>query len=166
MQAGGHVGMWPLYLSSYFDRVYTFEPDADNFRCLVTNAPFWNIFPFRAALGRRPGWCDLKCTPMSGSNQVKDLNDVTSAVPVMTVDQLGLDYLDLLALDVEGYETAVYLGAEETIARCKPVIICEETGKVSADGNFYNVFTAHQWLEARGYERSAVINKDGVWTKS
>ena len=39
VQAGGHVGVWPKYLSVQFQQVYTFEPDYMNFQCLNKNVP-------------------------------------------------------------------------------------------------------------------------------
>ncbi len=43
IQAGGNCGIFPRYLAGVFKRVYTFEPDADNFLCLNMNAKEKNI---------------------------------------------------------------------------------------------------------------------------
>lgn len=153
VQAGGHIGMWPRFIAKHFEVVYTFEPDADNFRCLAHNAAGWNVYPFRACLGACPRLTELNVAPKSGSNQVMA---GLGATPTMALDLMGLDALDLLALDVEGHETAVYLGGEETITRCQPVIVCEETGKVSMDGNELSVTTAHAWLKYREIGRAHV----------
>jgi len=52
---------------------------------------------------------------------------VTSGLTVLmtSVDALNLTDLDLLQLDIEGYEWHALMGARETIARCRPVIQVE-----------------------------------------
>lgn len=160
VQAGGFTGPWPAFLGHLFQSVYTFEPDADNFRCLAHNAAAWNIHPFRAALGDAPGFVRMSYWAKSGSNQVT--NDL-GPVPVMTVDQFNFPKLDLLALDVEGHETAVYIGAQNTIRRHRPVIIAEQSGRVSADGRDLTWQTAVKWLTNEGYERKQVVDKDSIW---
>jgi FkbM family methyltransferase len=46
-------------------------------------------------------------------------------VPVLPLDELELDRLDLLKIDVEGMERDVVLGAEKTIRRCRPFLFIE-----------------------------------------
>jgi hypothetical protein len=35
IQAGGCFGVWPVYFSSMFESVITFEPEPVNYKCLV-----------------------------------------------------------------------------------------------------------------------------------
>jgi len=44
------------------------------------------------------------------------------------VDSLGLSDLDLLQLDIEGYEYHALFGAIETLIRCRPVVQVEMRG--------------------------------------
>jgi hypothetical protein len=44
----------------------------------------------------------------------------------MTVDELALPSLDLLVLDIEGYETAALRGAADSILQFKPVVMFED----------------------------------------
>jgi FkbM family methyltransferase len=69
-----------------------------------------------------------------------------SLVPVRTLDELvhewGVDQIDLLKIDVEGYEPEVFAGAEQTLADGKVrAILCE--------------FNAH-WLAPAGTSSRAV----------
>lgn len=163
VQAGGYCGTWPAFLAKMFEVVYTFEPDADNFRALANNAAGWNIYPFRAALGDKPGTATLELAKNSGSNQMLD---VPGSTPIIRLDDLHLSRLDMLALDVEGFETCVYMGGERTIMQFSPVIIAEETGKVSKESRHFSYATAHDWLKAHGYKQVEKIDKDGIWTRS
>ena len=60
VQAGGHIGVYPSLLARYFESVYTFEPELENFRCLVRNAPDQNIFAARGVLAGNPGPIGLR----------------------------------------------------------------------------------------------------------
>lgn len=57
-----------------------------------------------------------------------------TVVPVMPLDRLGLDRLDVLKVDVEGAEPMVIEGALATIERCRPTVVmelsCEMTRRV------------------------------------
>lgn len=43
----------------------------------------------------------------------------------MALDQLALARCDLIKIDAEGFEPQVLKGADQTIARCRPVIYAE-----------------------------------------
>jgi GT2 family glycosyltransferase len=46
-------------------------------------------------------------------------------ITLITLDDLGLDRLDLIKIDVEGMEPLVLAGASATIERCRPVVFAE-----------------------------------------
>ncbi|MEJ0018857.1 MAG: FkbM family methyltransferase [Acetobacteraceae bacterium] len=48
-----------------------------------------------------------------------------TAVRMLTVDSLNLARLDLIKIDVERMELEVLAGAEQTLRRCRPIIIVE-----------------------------------------
>jgi len=118
IQAGGHVGVWPHLMTEVFGLVYTFEPDPRSFHCLAHNCAA-DVFVRRAALGRDPGMVGTRLAAHDnrGSVQVVKGKDV----PCITIDSLDID-VDLIYLDIEGFERLALEGARETIARCRPVI--------------------------------------------
>ncbi len=122
VQAGGNVGLWPRRLAASFARVISFEPDAVSRECLALNVPE-NVEIRSEALGDAQRACDIERASL-GSHRVVD----GQMVPVTTVDRLGLDDVDLLQLDVEGYEWHALAGAFNTIHRCRPVIQVELRG--------------------------------------
>ena len=126
IQAGGNCGIYPLYLSDYFTSVITFEPERQNYGCLLKNIENrTNIIASCAALGDSGGLVGIEpCEYNNGASYVVDGRDVQ----VIAVDDLGLDSLDLIQLDVEGYEAKALQGASQTINRCKPVIMVEDRG--------------------------------------
>ena len=49
-----------------------------------------------------------------------------SGVPMRTLDSFGLQNVDYIKLDVEGFELFVLEGARETLLRCRPVVTVEQ----------------------------------------
>lgn len=126
IQAGGNIGLWPRRLAESFDHVLTFEPEPISRACLEQNV-FKNVMVSAAALGDRIGTCSINRKSL-GSHKVGE----GDTVEMITIDSLGLDCLDLLQLDVEGYEWHALMGGMETIQECRPVIQVELRNKVSS----------------------------------
>lgn len=117
VQAGGHMGAYPRWLSPHFEVVYTFEPNPEFFRCLSLNASFGNVYPMRAVLSHRSGPRNV------GEWRVGEGDGPT---PGFALDDLRLTSCDLICLDVEGHERYALIGASSTIYNHKPVILMEE----------------------------------------
>lgn len=125
VQAGGCVGVWPVELSKRFGLVYTFEPDPENFYCMTQNATDRKIIKFNAALGFRRGCVDMFHYDHNvGAHFISG----RGPIPVLRIDDLGLDLCDLIYLDIEGLEHDALLGAADTIQRCRPVVAVEDKG--------------------------------------
>lgn len=152
IQAGGNVGVYPANLARFFSRVHTFEPDQDNFDCLRANlASSANIQAYNFALGSKDGTIDLERTIPGNCGAYKPR--AGSQYRTSTVDSLGLKYVDLIWLDVEGYETEALDGAIETVREFRPVLIFENIGM----GNSPRV-----WAERRGYKFARRIANDDI----
>lgn len=147
IQAGGNVGLYPIYLSGHFRRVLTFEPELENFRCLRENCkPFPNIEYFKAALGDKSGTAGISRKPEnSGSPRIEG----GGSTHIRRIDDLQLTACDFIWLSVNGYNVKVLKGAEKTIAKFRPVIVLAESGEDSPD--------ARNWLMVRNYEVSGFV---------
>lgn len=120
VQAGGNMGLWPRRLADVFDRVISFEPDDISRACCFANVPP-SVEVRSEALGSEPGVVAIERESL-GSHHVSEHGYI---VPVTTVDALNLTDLDLLQLDVEGYEWHALAGAVETLKRCRPLVQIE-----------------------------------------
>jgi len=141
IQAGGNWGLWPLRLASMFETVYTFEPDHACFTALVANCrEKENVITIQAGLGYNRAlvglWRDVDTT---GSQTV----DRPGIYPIFRVDDLALPKCDLIYLDIEGMEMDAVMGAQDTLARCKPIIIFEETKKYDVGSQVRKVLESH-----------------------
>lgn len=154
VQAGGAVGVWPWYLSKVFDRVITFEPEPENYRCLTENAG--GVEAHRAALGASTGRASVAIgeNANAGTWHLVGGNDV----PVMTIDSLLLDDCDLIVLDVEGSELDALKGAELTIERFHPVVMLEQKSLPHMKGS---ATAASDYLcREFGYKVTASVHRD------
>ena len=124
-QAGGGCGMYPRLLSKMFNIVYTWEPTATSFHCLVNNCESEKIIKLNAAVGAESGFISVKLGNKNnhGTNRVEKATD--SYVPMIPIDSLHLKACDLIMLDLEGYEPEALKGAIETINKFGPVIFAE-----------------------------------------
>jgi FkbM family methyltransferase len=127
IQAGGAIGIWPMRLAQYFDNVYTFEPEPINYECLIHNtAGIENIYCENAALGNENKKIKM-FLPSIGHCGAWIVQD-NGPTPMLRIDELDLKDVDLIYLDIEGYEYYALEGAAETIRKYKPVIGLEDKG--------------------------------------
>lgn len=161
IQAGGHIGTWPVMLAGHFDQVITFEPERDNFTCLVANLAErteGNVFPVRGVLGMRRGPIGLKISVKSTGQHRIGKGEL---VPAYRIDDLGLADLDAIFLDVEGFEIAALQGAAKTIERSHPVIMAEENRRAVDQG--YRIGELARLLAGWGYRKVADVNEDQIF---
>jgi FkbM family methyltransferase len=122
VQAGGNIGLWPRRMADVFDRVITFEPEPQSRACLERNVPA-HVEVRVEALGETPGMCGIGRRGL-GSHRVME----GASVPVTTIDALRLDDVDLVQLDIEGYEWHALVGARATLERDHPLVQVELRG--------------------------------------
>lgn len=161
VQAGGHIGTWPVYLAARFARVLTFEPEPENFAALELNLAdrgLTNVTARRAVLAHKAREHRLRVSPKSTGQ-----HRIGRGIPVegTTIDDLRLDDLDAIFLDVEGYELAALRGAVKTIARTHPVIMAEENKRALDQG--FQLGDVGRLLIPLGYRKVAEINEDLVF---
>lgn len=75
-------------------------------------------------------------------------SDQVINVPVLTLDSYGCSDVGLIKIDVEGFELDVLCGAQQLLARDRPILLIE----VDPDEQFAENFTAvFSWLQERNY---------------
>lgn len=124
VQAGGNQGMYPRLLSERFERVYTFEPDYANFFVLSKNCQRDNIFKFQAFLGDHPDHFDIR-RPQKQNTGMHEVQETDGPILTMTLDSFRFKNLDLIWLDIEGYEIKALKGAYNTLVTHRPLVLLE-----------------------------------------
>jgi FkbM family methyltransferase len=152
VDAGANVGMWTRELAKAFKRVIAIEPNAANAECLdVNTAQFTHVAVVRCALGEVTGTIAMETKKGNFSATVAPGGSVDdkARVPMMRLDELGLEACDYLKVHVNGYELQALKGAVETLRRCKPVLTVVLKPKLAAFELAPEDVIA--WLEGQGY---------------
>lgn len=123
--AGANQGLYARLYAKHFHRVYAFEPDPLNFFCLTFNTQSLNVLKFQMALGETSKMVSIQPMSKKNSGEHKIVDTDIGAIPCVPLDSFNFQTVDLIQLDVEGYESNVLTGAEHTISKFKPVIIVE-----------------------------------------
>lgn len=135
VDVGAHVGLWSRILAGHFRTVHAFEPLAAHLECLHKNVGgLPNVLVYgNFALGSIPHSRGLfRVTENSGNTRLSGLAEegvVDQPVTVYRFDDLweqGNNPIDLMKIDVEGYELEVVRGAEQSIKRNKPTMVVEQ----------------------------------------
>lgn len=125
VDVGGHAGLWSSHLANMFERVVAFEPVAIHRECFRLNVQQLNVKLYPYALGERDDMVSMRTAhTSSGDTTVDGKGDI----PMRKLDDLlaGVNDLDFLKIDVEGYELFVLRGGEQLLKRCRPIICVEQ----------------------------------------
>lgn len=168
IQAGGNAGVFPLKLASYFEEVYTYEPDPDNYHCLMSNLEerdFSNVSAVFAGLGAETTTGRIH-RPYANNYGTSKLVSGYGVDILRLDDQFKIDVeIDLIYLDIEGHEYKALVGAKAIIDRCKPVIVVENNGLIPeypSDLNGNQDF--RDWVCSLGYKHETRLMRDDVFT--
>lgn len=159
VQAGGNLGVFAAVLAEEFEVVHTFEPDARLFNLLHQNISARNLYTWMSALGERDGLVGLD-KPLGGHDGETFIAE-GGHVTIRTIDSLNLAALDLLYLDIEGYELFALKGAVETIKRHKPVIALEINKCCERYG--YGKDDLDAFLAELGYVERDKVHNDHIY---
>lgn len=132
IQAGGHCGLYARLYCKMFERVMTFEPELNNFVHLTVNCNDTRIIKFNAALGNSNEFVSMGIVSYMNTGMHKVLPKGIHGLIAysMTLDSVKPKDVDLIHLDVEGYEYNALKGAVKTIKKYKPLIVVEMSEKI------------------------------------
>ena len=157
---GANVGLISIPLSGTFKKgkVYAFEAIPQCAEVLKNNMKrnkINNLTVIDKAVSSTPGNLELNLSSQLGATNVSQIqlgeNTSPNIVESITLDNFvklnKIDHIDLLKIDVEGWEEHVLLGAEESILKFKPCCIME-----------FNIDALDEAAEERGYSLWNKIN--------
>jgi FkbM family methyltransferase len=158
---GGNFGQTALHFATAFPsaEILTFEPVPSSFsRLREATAHCDRIKLFNLALGETAGAATINLTPSAGSNTLLATNAATGtvAIQVDTLDRVadthGIRMIDLLKIDVEGYELHVLKGGEQLLREGRVrYVFAECVFATDADSPHTSFFDLHAFLESRGF---------------
>lgn len=138
LDIGANIGNHSLAMSTEAKQIYSFEPQSAIYQVLSANISANNIDNITAlnmGLSSRDQQMELYI-PASDNNgaatlrkELKSDAAITETIQLRKGDDvikgLHLSHLDMIKLDVEGFEIEVLVGLDDTIARFQPIIFME-----------------------------------------
>jgi FkbM family methyltransferase len=136
---GANIGITTLFFAQLSSEVFAFEPNLDSFNVLVDNLKLnriSNVSPVNLGCGNKR--MSKKLVKYS-QNRSSDFILTNSFIPhtdydTESIDLVNLDHfvnkqklakIDLIKIDVEGYELSVLAGSIKTLRFFQPVVILE-----------------------------------------
>ena len=171
VQAGGHVGLWPSVLSHWFKKVYTFEPDPENYQCLLQNTRHHiedgSIVAYNSGVSSSVGWVNLVHSPVNtGGHYIGGSEDQEDALmtTTLTIDSLSFTDCTAIFLDIEGHELEALRGAEQTIEAYSPLLMLEVKDHSKKGG--VTVEELEEYLHGRGYNKVGTRSHDSIYVRA
>jgi FkbM family methyltransferase len=151
VDVGTNVGIWSRPMMSYFNSVVSYEPSKQNLECLKANIPT-GIDLREKAVANFTGFADFRQAGKNCGDGKLCREGVESSyqVPVVKLDDEGLNNVDLIKIDVQGWEFEVLDGAQNLIKRDRPWVVFE----VNQD-----IDTCCSLMESLGYETLMLKSK-------
>ena len=118
LDIGAWVGTWSMAMNKFCGRVVAFEPDSLHYECLVKNVSD-DIETHQLAVGSEEKLISLSEDNFTQSKRIIG----EGSIPMITIDSMKLDDVDLIKIDVEGYEMEVLKGAVNTLENVSYLII-------------------------------------------
>lgn len=122
------------------NRVFVFEPNPLMYKCtlqtiLLNNLT--NVSLYKQALGERNCKSSLKNIDESGL-EMGPRSEIGEGIRIdmIKLDDFLVEKIDLIHLDLEGYEFEALKGAKELIERDKPIIVLEIDARAVDYNNF------------------------------
>lgn len=123
---GAHCGLISFHLVKKFQHTYAFEPVKEHRECFMKNVE-GSYTLFASALGANNDYCSMQTTNGS-SGDTHVIVDHAGGIQMHPLDEFGLNDVDFIKIDVEGFEQEIIKGALRTIQRDHPVIMVECKG--------------------------------------
>ena len=118
IDVGAWCGTWAKAIEPFAKKVIAFEPDKIHFECLQRNCTI-NCTPRMEAVGAQ-----LQEVSLTEDNftQAKRVNEKGN-IRMITLDHMAYQDVDMIKIDVEGYEMEVLKGATKTLESVKYLMI-------------------------------------------
>jgi FkbM family methyltransferase len=113
LDVGAWCGTWSVAMEKYIKNIDAFEPDRLHFACLERNVARFSdrIKSHRFAIGSKEGTISLTTEDATQKTRVKGDGDI----PMHPIDYFNYKDVDMIKIDVEGYEMEVLKGAHKTL---------------------------------------------------
>ena len=160
LDVGAWCGTWSNDMSKYADTVHAFEPDALHYECLLKNKKE-NVIPHLCAVGSQKAKVSLVENEKNFTQEKRVVPE--GDILMTTVDSFALENIDLIKIDVEGYEMEVLKGGHKLLENIEFVMI-ELNNNSKRYGS--NNIEIEEYLKSLGFKELIKTWPDIVYYKS
>ena len=118
IDVGAWCGTWAKAIEPFAKKVIAFEPDKTHFECLQRNCTV-NCTPRMEAVGAQLQEVSLTEDNFTQAKRVDEKGNIR----MITLDHMEYEDVDMIKIDVEGYEMQVLKGATKTLENIKYLMI-------------------------------------------
>ena len=118
IDVGAWCGTWAKAIEPFAEKVIAFEPDKTHFECLQRNCTI-NCTPRMEAVGAQLQEVSLTEDNFTQAKRVDEKGNIR----MITLDHMAYEDVDMIKIDVEGYEMEVLKGATKTLESVKYLMI-------------------------------------------
>ena len=118
IDVGAWCGTWAKAIEPFAKKVIAFEPDKTHFECLQRNCTV-NCTPRMEAVGAQLQEVSLTEDNFTQAKRVDEKGNIR----MITLDHMEYEHVDMIKIDVEGYEMEVLKGATKTLESVKYLMI-------------------------------------------
>jgi FkbM family methyltransferase len=163
IDGGANRGDWTDALACEFAHVHCFEPATD--MVAVLRDRFFlveNVTVHGQALWNETAFVSVVPDPNGPDKSRWRYVRAGGDVEAVAIDDLNLTSCGLIKLDLEGAEMLALLGARDTLARCRPVLIVECKERLAL--RFHNsVRDCERYITALGAREAARHGPDRIF---
>jgi FkbM family methyltransferase len=131
IDVGANSGQHSMFMSRHAKAVHAFEPFPlvlARFRRMLAINKIDNVMVHPVGLGREAARLpfndqELSFSPTAGKAQASMELEIVSGDAALK--QAGITHVDLIKMDIEGFEKPALLGLADTLARDRPVVVFE-----------------------------------------
>lgn len=126
VDVGANVGIWSLPMTRHFKKIVSYEPSRQNIECIKSNIPS-GIELREKAVADFAGEAKFHQAGKNCGDGKLCREGVKSSytVPVVKLDDEGLDNVDMIKIDTQGWELDALKGMKELIKSQQPWIMFE-----------------------------------------
>lgn len=126
VDVGANVGIWSLPMTQHFKKIISYEPSRQNIECIKSNIPE-GIELREKAVADFAGEAKFHQAGKNCGDGKLCREGVKSSytVPVVKLDDEGLDNVDMIKIDTQGWELDALKGMSELIKSWRPWIMFE-----------------------------------------
>jgi FkbM family methyltransferase len=162
LDIGAWCGTWSHAMHEYAEHIVAFEPDPLHVKCLKLNLKrITNCTIRNEAVGDKEGLVSLTNDDFT---QAKRIADTPGQLKMITLDQLEYDNVEMIKIDVEGYEMNVLEGAKKLLASPNLKFLMIELNNNTKKYGSSNL-EIEKYLDKMGFEIMIKVWPDVVWRK-